>query len=177
MPPTASKRSLSVPAPVDDAVKVGLSPVATPTPRLPYNKSPLKGMPLWGPDFIAAMVQAEGYKIKAAGLIGMSYKGVYDALIRYPELSQAVDRIRAYYDSQHLAELEDLSITQALKPGCTIERLFQLKAHDPQRYREKSQPGMVNFQINFGFPTPSGSAGGEVAPAHSSLVTDADMGE
>lgn len=176
-----SQRSLTASTTVDDAVKVGLSPVATIPAPIGHNKSPLKGLPPWGSDYLVAMVTAEGYKIKAAGLIGMSYKGVYDALVRYPELSRAVDEIRVYYDSQHLAQLEDLSIRQALKPGCTIERLFLLKAHDPARYREKSQAQAINFQINFGFPTPD--AGGAIEasyttqPAARHGVTDADMGE
>jgi len=46
--------------------------------------------------------------------------------------------------------LSRLSINQAKKPGCTTERIFQLKALNPHKYRDRSpqQATQINLIVS-----------------------------
>ena len=115
---------------------------------------PKKGMPEWGPRYLEALEQAQGAKVRAAELIGKNYKSVYNAGQKHPEFFEAIRKIRARWDDQNQAELESISMNQAKKAGNTVERFFQLKALDPSRYRDHSQPTTPTINIVMGFHIP-----------------------
>ncbi len=121
-------------------------------PSNPNLPQPKKGMPEWGPDYLEALKKAKGVLHVAAKLVSLTYSAVYKARRVYPELDKAVDEIKAEQDSLDLAMLEDVSINQAMKPGCSVERFFQLKALNPAKYREKTFQGPGRYQDNPGLP-------------------------
>ena len=110
----------------------------------PINSQPLlpkKGMPKWGSDYLDALHRAEGVLTAAAGLIGKDYSTTYKARLAYPDFAKAVDEITGECDSRHLSELEHISMTQAMKPGNVTERIFQLNALKPEKYRPRPGSG------------------------------------
>lgn len=117
---------------------------------------PKKRMPNWGPEYLEALHKCAGAKIKAAKLIGLSYSAVYKATLSYPELGDAIDKARAEWDSKNLAALEEVSMRQAMKPGGTIERIFNLKSLNPSNYRDHAQPTTPTINIVMGFTIPDG---------------------
>ena len=127
------------------------SALQTASSNLPQRK---KGMPEWGPQYLEALEQAHGAKMKAAKLIGLSYSAVHKAGLSHPDLADAIRRARARWDDQHLAELEDISMTAAIKKGNVTERIFNLKQLDPSRYRDHAQPTPPTINIVMGFTIP-----------------------
>ena len=90
----------------------------------------------------------------AAKLVSLTYSAVYKARRVYPELDKAIDEIKAEQDSPAHAKLEDISLTQAVKPGNVTERIFRMKAYDP-KYRDlRIIPGPSNISIIFGLRIP-----------------------
>ena len=114
-----------------------------------------KSLPIWGLEYLEALEKTGGAKKKAAELIGLSYSAVHKAGLSHPDLDDAIRRIRARWDDQHLAELEGLSMSQALKPGNITERIFNMKALDPSRYRDHAQPTTPTINIVMGFTIPN----------------------
>ena len=113
-------------------------------------------MPEWAPDYLEALNQAKGVLTKAAELIGKDYSTTYKAGLNYPYFAKAVDVLKAEWDSRHLAELEDISMQQAKKPGNVTERLFTMKALAPEKYRDlRTVPGPGNIKIVLGYQIPA----------------------
>jgi len=117
---------------------------------------PKRGMPKWGPQYLEALHRCSGVKTRAAVLIGLSYSAVYRAALSYTEFGDAVDKVKALWDDKNLAALEEVSMIQAMKPGNITERIFNLKALNPNKYREKVVPGPGKLNIVFGFTIPGG---------------------
>lgn len=138
--------------------------------NLPQQK---KVMPNWGLDYLAALNRAEGGLTIAAELIGKDYSTTFKARRNYPELGKAVDEIKREWDSHNLAELEEISLEQAKKPGNVIERIFRMKAYDPGKYREKAIAGPGNINIVFGFHI----GDGKDKVLADAKITDADVEE
>ena len=116
-----------------------------------------KGMPEWGPEYLIALDKAEGYLAKAAKMIGKSYSTTYKARLASNDFFNAVEKMKAEWDSRHLAELEEISMTQAKKPGNVTERIFNMKSLAPHKYRDKhieTKVGKITivygFQIGLG---------------------------
>ncbi len=108
-------------------------------------------MPEWGPAYLAALDEAQGSYVGAAKLMGKSYDQVYYARQKCEILAREVEQIKAKWDSHHLALLEDVSLAQAMKPGCFPERAFRMKRFDPS-YRDRQQGLQVGgINIVFGF--------------------------
>ena len=101
------------------------------------------GMTAWAEGELAALERAQGTKTAAAGLIGKDYSTVYKSMQVYQDFERAVDKLKAYWDSKNLDELESISMIQAKKPGCITERFFNMKAIAPDRYRDRSVGGHV----------------------------------
>ena len=113
-----------------------------------------KNLPAWGLEYLEALEKTRGAKKKAAELIGLSYSAVHKAGLSHPDLDDAIRQIRALYDDQNLDELGNLSMLQAMKPGNITERIFNLKALDPSRYRDHAQPTTPVINIVMGFTIP-----------------------
>lgn len=110
------------------------------------------GMPEWGPEYLIALDKAEGHLLKASKMIGKSYSTTYKARMAESGLFfNAVAKITDQWDSRHLAELEEVSMTQAKKPGNITERLFNMKALNPGKYREKATPMSPVINITVGY--------------------------
>ncbi len=142
--------------------------------NLPQQK---QGMPDWGAEYLKALQKAEGALVKAARMIGINYPTTYKGRLRYPDLDKAVIEIKAEWDSKHLAMLEEVSLTQALKPGCFPERAFRMKAHD-DRYKDKhiSGPGSINIILGFSIGGNGRPKTLEISPAGRE-ITDAEVEE
>ena len=114
--------------------------------------TPKKGMPEWGPEYLIALDKAEGHLAKASKMIGKTYAVTYKARMAESGLFfNAVAKITDQWDSRHLAELEEVSMTQAKKPGNITERLFNMKALNPGKYREKATPISPVINITVGY--------------------------
>ncbi len=122
-------------------------------PVSPTLPQPKKGMPEWESDYLEALKKAKGVLHVAAKLVSLTYSSVYKARRVYPDLDKAVAEIKAEQDSLALAKLEDISLPQAMKPGCVTERIFRMKAYD-HKYREKTFQGPGNITIILGHPIP-----------------------
>lgn len=122
--------------------------------NLPERK---KGMPPWAGDYLEALERAQGTKTAAAKLIGKDYSTVYKSMQVYLDFARAVEKLKAYWDSKNLDELESISIAQAKKPGCITERFFNMKAIAPDRYRDRSigaQVGVISITLGVHVPPP-----------------------
>lgn len=112
-------------------------------------------MPPWAGDYLEALERAQGTKTAAAKLIGKDYTTIYRSMQVYQDFARAVEKLKAYWDSKNLDELEEISIAQAKKPGCTTERFFNMKAIAPDRYRDRStgmQGGAINITLGVAVP-------------------------
>ena len=77
--------------------------------------------------------------------------GYFPASVRFamkgdPAFKQAIDTIKDGFLTERLDQLEKLSFTQAAKAGNVTERIFQLKAHAPDKYRDRTN--QQNTQVN-----------------------------
>lgn len=97
-------------------------------------------------EFIKLLVEHNGFITSAAKELGYFPASVRFAMKGDPAFSQAVKAIQEGFVTERLDALEKLSYTQALKPGNVTERIFQLKAHDPGKYRDRVN--QQNTQIN-----------------------------
>lgn len=97
-------------------------------------------------QFLHQLVACDGFITVAAKEMGYFHGSVRFAMTSDPAFSQAVKAIQKGFLTERLDALEKLSYTQALKPGNTTERIFQLKAHDPDKYRERQR--QQNTQVN-----------------------------
>jgi len=91
-----------------------------------------------------------GYITLAAKKMGFNHVSVNYAMKNDALFEQAVRAIKDYHQEERLDALEELSINQAKKPGCTTERIFQLKALNPHKYRDRSpqQATQINLIVS-----------------------------
>jgi len=105
--------------------------------------------------FLDLLVDARGHITVAAKKFGVGRTTVYQRLREDSDFSMAVNEIRKEIDEQDLAVLAELSINQAMNPKNVTERIFNLNALDPSRYRPKPQaPQLPPLNITFGFAIP-----------------------
>ncbi len=124
-------------------------------PDSPSLPQPKKGMLEWAPDYLEALKKAKGVLYAAAKLVNLSYSAVYKSRLAYPDFDKAVAEINAGQDSFDLAMLEEISLTQAMKPGNVTERIFRMKTYDP-KYRDlRTVPGLGNIKITLGYHIPA----------------------
>lgn len=123
-----------------------------------------KKFPTKKKQFLHQLVACDGFISVAAREMGYYHNSVRFAMIQDPAFSQAVKAIQKGFLAERLDSLEKLSFTQALKPGNTTERIFQLKAHAPDKYRERQR--QQNTQVNV---TVSGTSPKDRAEALKSL--------
>jgi hypothetical protein len=96
--------------------------------------------------FLTYLVANNGFITPAAKEMGYFPASVRFAMKADPAFQQAVKAIQDGFMTERLDELEKLSYTQAAKPGNVTERIFQLKAHDPAKYRDRVH--QQNTQVN-----------------------------
>ena len=121
---------------------------------------PEKGMPVWATEYLIALDKAEGYLAKAAKMIGKSYSTTYKARLANADFFNVVEKMKAEWDSRHLAELEEISMTQAKKPGNVTERIFNMKALNPAKYRDKTMHSNTGGKITIVYGFEIGGGGG-----------------
>lgn len=96
--------------------------------------------------FLTYLVANNGFITPAAKEMGYFPASVRFAMKGDPAFQQAVKAIQDGFMTERLDELEKLSYTQAGKPGNVTERIFQLKAHNPGKYRDRVN--QQNTQVN-----------------------------
>ena len=96
--------------------------------------------------FLKTMVECHGFPSIAANKMGYYYGSVQYAMKNDPQFAQAVDVLRKSFNQERLDGLEKLSYEQASEGKNTAERIFQLKALDPHKYRDRMQNN--NTQVN-----------------------------
>ena len=96
--------------------------------------------------FLKTMVDCHGFPSIAANKMGYYYGSVQYAMKNDPQFAQAVDVLRKSFNQERLDGLEKLSYEQASEGKNTAERIFQLKALDPHKYRDRMQNN--NTQVN-----------------------------
>lgn len=96
--------------------------------------------------FLTYLVANNGFITPAAKEMGYFPASVRFAMKADPAFQQAVKAIQDGFMTERLDELEKLSYTQAGKPGNVTERIFQLKAHNPGKYRDRVN--QQNTQVN-----------------------------
>lgn len=78
----------------------------------------------------------------------ISYQSAKHAMRTIPDFNRVAQFLRQMGDEMRLGHLEDISRTQAEEPKNVAERMFQLKALDPSRYRDVYKGPMPNIEIN-----------------------------
>tara|TARA_R110002072_G_scaffold302358_1_gene484902 strand:- start:422 stop:913 length:492 start_codon:yes stop_codon:yes gene_type:complete len=96
--------------------------------------------------FLSYLVAHNGFISHAAKEMGFFPASVRFAMKGDPAFAQAVQSIREGFVAERLDGLEKTSFEQAAKPGNITERIFQLKAHDPAKYRDRVN--QQNTQVN-----------------------------
>jgi len=96
--------------------------------------------------FLKTMVDCHGFPSIAANKMGFYYGSIQHAMKNDPQFAQAVDVLRKSFNQERLDGLEKLSYEQASEAKNTAERIFQLKALDPHKYRDRMQNN--NTQVN-----------------------------
>ena len=100
---------------------------------------------------------------KALVILAIFFAGFYFGSIQYamkkdPMFAQAVEAVRSGFTQERLDGMEEISFEQAKKAGCVTERIFQLKAHDPEKYRERTQPSATQVNVMVAGITPKDRA-------------------
>jgi len=112
-----------------------------------------KGRKLFGDkkeQYLQYLGDCGGYITLAAKNMGFNYISVNRAMKGDALFEQAVRAIKDYKMEERLDTLEELSINQAKKAGCTTERIFQLKALNPHKYRDRApqQATQINLMVS-----------------------------
>ena len=88
------------------------------------------------------------YEIRAAHAVGVSLRTVQRRKIEDPDFAVAVDHVVMEQEAEDLAKIEPVSISEAVKPGRNSDRLKQLDALAPAKYRRKDGGVQVATQVN-----------------------------
>lgn len=126
--------------------------VATSTSRIPVRK---KGLPEWGPAFLAILPEVNGNLVAAAEAVGRTLSLICKARNKYPDLARAIGEIKGVVDTDRLERLEAKSAKLADDDKNTTERIFQLNALRPDRYRPRSggiQATAINITMGISIP-------------------------
>lgn len=126
--------------------------VATSTPRVVVHK---KGLPEWGAAFLAILPEVNGNLVSAAEAVGRTLTTVCRARLEYLDLAKGISDIKAVVDTDRLERLEDRSASLADDPKNTTERIFQLNALRPERYRPRAGGNqLTSINITLGVQVP-----------------------
>ena len=104
-------------------------------------------MPPWGPGYLEALSECRGRALDAAKAMNMSHSTVWKSRQKYPEFEKAYQEIKGVWNDAVLEGLEARSIDEAMNKS-VADRIFQLKALNPPKYREKQQLLQVGGNIN-----------------------------
>jgi len=97
----------------------------------------------------------KGFLSLAAKVYHVSLSTVQRRLSSNPEFKMAVDSVRQAWHQRRLDQLERLSFDESLKTENVRERLFQLQAHDPAKYRnDRNSVAVGAIQVSFGYTIP-----------------------
>lgn len=101
-------------------------------------------------EYLQHLGDCGGYITLAAKNMGFTHTSVGYAMKTDALFEQAVRAIQDYHQQERLDSLEELSVNQAKKAGCTTERIFQLKALNPHKYRDRSpqQATQINLMVS-----------------------------
>lgn len=122
--------------------------------------------------FIKLLQECDGYEVRAAEKFGCSTRTVRRRKSEDPEFAKAVEEVRWERDQRNLADLATLSLERARDPKNVTERIFNLNALDPGKYRPKPQaPQLPPLTINFGVRIPKlPGMGSQEVPADAEVV-------
>lgn len=133
-------------------VNFDLSINSSTKPFTPFDKD-AQNAPKWANMYLESLLEHGGFLVKAAEASGINYNQAYRAQIVFPDFKIQVEAIREYWRSHHLDQLESVSMTQALKPGCMPERAMQLKAHS-DKYRDRGKDSNTTIIVRLGVDIP-----------------------
>ena len=139
--------------------------VAISTPRVSVAK---KGLPKWGPAFLAILPEVNGNLVSAAEAVGRSLSIVCRARNEYPDLAKGINGIKTVVDTDRLERLEARSARLADDDKNTVERIFQLNALRPDRYRPRAggnQLTSINITMGVSVPKPPDFSQAQEIPA------------
>ena len=88
-------------------------------------------------EFLDILLMCGGIIKVACGEYGISRYALTKAVKENPELREAIYELKEIVRLQRLDDLENISFNNALDPKMITERIFQLKAHSPEMYRDK----------------------------------------
>lgn len=109
-----------------------------------------KKFPEMKEEFLQELANNGGFITIAESSLGY-YQGCANYYRKADALfDQAVGAIKGYYDEARLDELEKLSCLQASQKQNITERIFQLKALHPEKYRDKqpTQATQINVMVS-----------------------------
>lgn len=106
------------------------------------------------PDVIQALVDGEGWIERAAKALNLHRATIYRVMGKDGAFRDAVYAVQDMFRRHRLEKMEVISTDEALDPKNVRERIFQLGAHDPGKYRSKQQVGPTSINIQFGFQLP-----------------------
>ena len=137
------------------------------------RKKEIMPMPDWGAAYLNALDQNEGFHGASVKVLGLSWNQVYYAKTKCEEFARGVDEVKDRWESNHMDQLENISMIQAKKPGCMAERMFNMKKIDP-RFRDKqggTGPGGLTIVMGFDM-----DAGGRQRTSRKKLAGNVEIG-
>ena len=109
-------------------------------------------------EFLKTLIECHGFPSIAGNRMGFYFGSIQYAMKKDPMFAQAVEAVRSGFTQERLDGMEEISFEQAKKAGCVTERIFQLKAHDPEKYRERTQPSATQVNVMVAGITPKDRA-------------------
>jgi len=99
--------------------------------------------------------EVHGYVSVACKIAKIGRTTAYERMKDDSHFASAVTSVRDKFEEDTLVELEQLSEMRAKDPKATTERIFQLNALRPEKYKPKPQaPQLPALTINFGVRIP-----------------------
>lgn len=130
----------------DVAVKPSSPPAWKDNPYLPTHPTLLRS-PEEKALFLVKVKELK-YNIRAAHALGYSVRLVQRRMVEDIEFALAVDAIHRDREMELYNDIEEVSEREALKEGRNSDRLKQLDALGPEKYRRKDVGVQVATQIN-----------------------------
>lgn len=98
-------------------------------------------------EFLEILKEKDGNLTASAKKIGVSRRTVYRRMTEDLEFKKSVEQVRNECDLKFVDDLEKVSRTEALVPKNKAERIFHLRANNPEKYRERTNPFLAT-QVN-----------------------------
>ena len=117
--------------------------------------SPVLVTPQEQAKFIEILHENRGFVTIAAKKYGVCQRSVTRKMVEFPDFAIAVQNVRVFFEAQVLDQLEEISENCALDKKNITERIFQMNALNPGKYR----PRQTNIQatsihVSYGFQSP-----------------------